>query len=186
MRHAQSRALFAYWQARRFGGAAPYRADIAPQDIAALLGNVFILRRIDPQHHVFRLAGTGLCELYQREFRDQNFLSLWRGHDATHIEAVLEASLGGVSPASVVARATSLDMIQLPIEISFLPLRGPEGQIDRTLGLFQPLEPVETLRGRPVIRTSLREVRPPANPGHLFPLSARACAQPAGLVANDP
>ncbi|WP_339741847.1 PAS domain-containing protein [uncultured Maricaulis sp.] len=185
MRHAQSKALHAYWQARRFGGAAPYRADIEPQDIAALLGHVFILGRIDPQHHVFRLAGTGLCELYQREFRDQNFLSLWRGHDATHIQAVLEASLGGVSPASVIARATTMEMNQIPIEVCFLPLRGPEGLVDRTLGLFQPLEPVETLRGRPIIRTSLREVRPPANPGFLFPRQPLRDSQNPAMVAND-
>lgn len=185
MRHAQSKALHAYWQARRLGGAAPYRADIEPQDIAALLGHVFILGRIDPQHHVFRLAGTGLCEMYQREFRDQNFLSLWRGHDAVHIQAALEASLGGVSPASVIARATTMEMHQIQVEICFLPLRGPEGMVDRTLGLFQPLEPVETLRGRPIIRTSLREVRPPANPGFLFPRQARPDSHSPAMVAND-
>jgi hypothetical protein len=185
MRHAQSKALHAYWQARRLGGAAPYRADIEPQDIAALLGHVFILGRIDPQHHVFRLAGTGLCELYQREFRDQNFLSLWRGHDASHIQAVLEASLGGVSPASVIARATTMEMNQILIEISFLPLRGPDGLVDRTLGLFQPLEPMESLRGRPIIRTGLREVRPPANPGFLFPRPPLPDSQHPAMVAND-
>ncbi|SDM51259.1 PAS domain-containing protein [Maricaulis salignorans] len=185
MRHAQSKALHAYWQARRLGGAAPYRADIEPQDIAALLGHVFILGRIDPQHHVFRLAGTGLCELYQREFRDQNFLSLWRGHDAVHIQATLEASLSGVSPASVIARATTMEMQQVQVEISFLPLRGPEGLVDRTLGLFQPLEAVECLRGRPIIRTSLREVRPPANPGFLFAQNARPDSQRPVMIAND-
>lgn len=185
MRHAQSKALHAYWQARRFGGTAPYRTDIEPQDIAGLLGHVFILGRIDPQHHVFRLAGTGLCELYQREFRDQNFLSLWRGHDAIHIQAVLEAALGGISPASVIARATTMELHQIPVEISFLPLRGPEGLVDRTLGLFQPLEAIESLRGRPILRTSLREVRPPANPGPLFPPHARPDAQIAAMTAND-
>ncbi len=185
MRHAQSRALQTYWQTLRLGSAAPQRNDVEPQDIASLLGNVFILRRIDPQHHVFRLAGTHLCQLYQREFRDQNFLSLWRGHDAHHIQTLLESSLAGVSPASVIARATTMDMLQLPLEISFFPLRGPEGMVDRVLGLFQPLDDVSLLRGRPVIRTSLREIRPPAMPGHLMPVSRRHTEKSSQCVAND-
>ncbi|MBR9824902.1 MAG: PAS domain-containing protein [Alphaproteobacteria bacterium] len=185
MRHAQSRALHTYWQTLRLGSAAPQRDDIAPQDIASLLGHVFILRRIDPQHHVFRLAGTHLCQLYQREFRDQNFLSLWRGHDATHIQTLLESAIAGVSPCSVIARATTMDMNQLPLEISFFPLRGPEGYIDRTLGLFQPLDEPELLRGRPVIRTSLREIRPPAMAGHLMPVPQRNNEAPQKCAAND-
>lgn len=185
MRHAQTRALHSYWHALRLGSAAPQRADVEPQDIASLLGHVFMLRRIDPQHHVFRLAGTHLCELYQREFRDQNFLSLWRGHDAVHIQALLESALAGASPASVLARATSMEMDQLPVEISFFPLRGPEGYIDRTLGLFQPLDDIEIFRGRPAIRTSLREIRPPAMPGHLMPVSRRDNAEDRKCAAND-
>lgn len=185
MRHAQSRALHTYWQTLRLGSAAPQREDIAPQDISGLLGHVFILRRIDPAHHVFRLAGTQLCDLYQREFRDQNFLSLWRGHDAVHVQAVLESSLSGASPASMVARASSMDMHQLPIEISIFPLRGPEGVVDRILGLFQPLDDTEPFRGRPVVRTTLREIRPPAVPGHLLPVSRRHTADMQLHIAND-
>ena len=185
MRHAQSKALHAYWQTRRQGDAAPHRTDIEPQDIARLLGFVFILWRADPQHHIFRLAGTHLCDLYQREFRDQNFLSLWRGHDRTHVRAVLEASITGAAPASLIARASSLDMHQLPVEISFLPLRGPSGTIDRTLGLFQPLDSTEAFKGRPVVRTSLREIHPPALPGHIFPGLAVDPGPRVQKVAND-
>jgi hypothetical protein len=185
MRHAQSETLLAYWRARRLGGAAPHRADIEPADIANLLGHIFILRRVDPQHHTFRLAGTELCDLYQREFRDQNFLSLWRGHDVTHIQSLLESTLAGVSPASVVARAFTLDLHQLPVEISFLPLRGPEGMVDRVLGLFQPLDDVTQLRGQPLIRMGLKEIRPPALHQHLFPAALHAGYEAKIRVAND-
>ena len=37
----------------------------------------FILQRFDSEHAVFRLAGTEICHLFGREFRDQNFLNLW-------------------------------------------------------------------------------------------------------------
>lgn len=185
MKHAQSRALHSYWQTLRMSGTTPERADVEPQDIASLLGYVFMLRRIDQGHHVFRLAGTHFCQLYQREFRDQNFLSLWRGHDATHIQALLESTLAGASPSSVVARASSIDLHQLPVEISFFPLKGPEGVVDRVLGLYQPLDDVEDFANRPVVRTSLREIRPPAVPGHLFGVTASGREPNAELVAND-
>ena len=185
MRHAQSRALHSYWQTLRLGGATPERANVEPQDIASLLGHVFMLRRIDQSHHVFRLAGTHLCKLYQREFRDQNFLSLWRGHDASHIETLLESTLSGASPSSVVARASSIDLHQLPVEISFFPLKGPEGVVDRTLGLFQPLDETEAFDTRPVVRTSIREIRPPAIPGHIAGVSSRNMVAKRNLIAND-
>jgi hypothetical protein len=185
MRHAQSQALHAYWQTRRQGGAAPHRTDIEPQDIARMLGYIFILWRADPEHHIFRLAGTHLCDLYQREFREQNFLSLWRSHDRVHVQAVLEASINGTAPASLIARTVTMDRLELPVEISFLPLRGPSGEIDRTLGLFQPLDDADALRGRPAVRTLLREIHPPVQRGDLFPGVAAAPPQPARLVAND-
>jgi hypothetical protein len=185
MRHPQTRALHTYWQARRNGGATPNRADIEPQDIAQLLGYVFILWRADPQHHIFRLAGTHLCDLYQREFREQNFLSLWHGHDRTHVQAVLEASITGTSPASLIARARSMDMRELPVEIAFFPLRGPSGEIDRTLGLFQPLDSTDPFRGRPVVRTALREIHPPAQSGSIIPGLLDTGTPWLKRVAND-
>ncbi|MHA6286955.1 PAS domain-containing protein [Maricaulis sp. CAU 1757] len=185
MRHAQTKALHAYWQTRRHGSAVPQRADIEPQDIAQLLGHVFILWRADPQHHIFRLAGTHLCELYQREFRDQNFLSLWRGADRTHIQTVLESAITGAAPAWVVARAAAIGGLQVPIEISFLPLRSADGPVDRILGLFQPLDDVRPLRGRPIVRTALSEIYPPAPPASMF-AALQARQIPAAIsLAND-
>lgn len=185
MRHAQSKALHAYWQTRRQGGAVPHRADIEPQDIAGLLGHVFILWRADAQHHIFRLAGTHLCDLYQREFREQNFLSLWHGHDRTHVQAVLESAISSIAPASMIARACTLDQLQLPVEVTLLPLRGSAGEIDRILGLFQPLDDPEILRGRPIVRTTLREIHPPARTASIFPGLRQGDTRPVLRVAND-
>lgn len=150
-----------------------------------MLGYVFILWRADPGHHIFRLAGTHLCDLYQREFRDQNFLSLWRNHDRIHVQTVLEAAISSTAPASLIARAMTMDRHELPVEISFLPLRGSSGEIDRTLGLFQPLDDVDELRGRPAVRTTLQEIHPPVQRADPFPgLSIRPPDLPR-RVAND-
>lgn len=185
MRHVQSQALHAYWSTRRQGGSAPMRADIDPQEISGLLGYIFMLERMDPAHHVFRLAGTELCSLYQREFREQNFISLWRGHDVNHVQALLESSMATVSPASVIAHASTIDAESLPVEISFLPLRGRAGVVDRTLGLFQPLERTDRFSNRPIVRTDLAEIYTPETPKTLFTNMFPDRVHKKLLAAND-
>lgn len=171
MRHAHSEMLLAYWRERRFGEKAPRRSDIDPQDICELLGNIFFLSRMDSEHYVFRLAGTNLCSLYRREFKDQNFLNLWRDHDVAHIQILLESVLASTSPASFSATAYAMDLNPLRLEVSLLPLRGPDGRIDRIMGLYQPLDDAAVFKHRPIVRTRLKEIRPPVMPAHVLPVS---------------
>lgn len=161
MRHAHTQALHAYWLSRRNSGTTPLRSAIAPQELSDFLGHVFILRRMDRDHHVFRLAGTQLCDLFQREFRDQNFLSLWRGYDRNHMQALLDSVLAGGSPAYARIAAHTLEMQALPLELALFPLRGAEGSVDRTLGLLQPLHASDDLGGRPLVRLRLKDITPP-------------------------
>ena len=130
-----------------------------PQDLSNLLAHLFILRRFDRDHHIFRLAGSTLCDLHQREFREQNFLSLWKGFDRTHMTALIEGALAAPAPATARALAQTMDGCSTEVEIAILPLRGPEGWVDRCLGLYQPLEP-KALKGRPVVRLALTEIVP--------------------------
>jgi len=185
VRHPNSRTLHAYWDARRRGGSAPARADIAPQDLGALLSHLFLLRRMDQDHHVFRLAGTGLCRLHQREFRDQNFLSLWTGQDRPMMSALLEGALGAPAPATAMADAITLDGRACAVEVTLLPLRGPEGQVDRALGLYQPLD-ASRLGGRPVVRHRLAVLNPARLPDPSLSLfAARERTPRRALAAND-
>ena len=166
MLHAHTKALYSYWDSRRNGAAIPNRTDIAPAAIGNLLSRLFILQRADADHHVFRLAGTGVCDLYRREFRDQNFLSLWQGFDRDHMRALLEAAIIGPAPASALISAITLEGNAIDAEISLFPLNGTHGQTDRILGLFQPLDDIGVLNKRPIVRQIIREAR----------LPARACA----------
>jgi hypothetical protein len=183
--HANTRTLLAYWETRRRREPAPARADIAPQDLGGLLSHIFLLRRMDREHHVFRLAGTGLCALHKREFRDQNFLSLWSDHDRAHMTALVEGALGAPGPGRALCEAITLDGRSCQVELTLAPLRGPEGWLDRTLGLYQPLQP-ERLGGRPVLRHRLIQLFPAGAPEPSVSLFSREAAAPrrAG-AAND-
>lgn len=185
MEHANTRTLHAYWETRRRGEPAPARADIAPEDLGALLSYIFLLRRMDREHHVFRLAGTGLCGLHKREFRDQNFLSLWSDHDRAHMTALLEGALSAPGPARAMCEAVTLDSRDCRVELTLLPLRGPEGWLDRVLGLYQPLDPAR-LGGRPVLRHRVTQLFPAGRPEPSMSLFRRDDAPaPRALVAND-
>jgi hypothetical protein len=180
LRHANTRLLFDYWTARRSGRVAPARADIAPDELEALMPRLFILRRMDRDHHVFRLAGETMRALHQRDLKDHNFLSLWRGHDRAHMSALIEGALGACAPATALAEARSMNGRSLPVEMAFLPLTGPECYVDRCLGLYQPLA-AGGLGGRPAVRHVLREVRPAAVGEPAFEPAAHADA----FAAND-
>lgn len=185
MHHNHTLALLDYWETRRSGQNAPSRTDILPRDLSSLLAHLFILRRIDRDHHIFRLAGTGICDLHQREFREQNFLSLWKGFDRAHMTALVEGALSAPAPATALAEALTIDGRKTDVEIAILPLRGPEGWVDRCLGLYQPLDP-KALNGRPVIRLSLKEMRPASLPESELNVFAN-CNEPLEevRVAND-
>lgn len=185
MRHINTKALYEYWNTRRLGRTAPARADIAPKDLSGLLAHLFLLRRMDADHHVFRLAGSALCQMHKREFKDQNFLSLWRGHDRVHMSALIEGALNAPAPASALAEAQSIDGRSVEIEIALLPLKGPEGLVDRVLGLYQPLG-AGRLNGRPVVQHALREVHPAVRPAPSVNVFAPQALRPRpNRAAND-
>jgi hypothetical protein len=161
MMHAHARTLVSYWDSRRRSDAVPARADIAAGDLRGLLGNLFMLQRHDASHHVFRLAGTKLCDLHQRELREQNFLSFWRGYDREHMKLLLESVLAHSAPGRSYATAETLNGDKIDIEMVFTPLASTYGSVDRVLGLYQPLQSSRHIRHRPIIRHDLTRILPP-------------------------
>ncbi len=161
MRHPNTRAIAEYWESLKRGDETPARDDLSPADMAGLLSHVFILQRLDAEHALFRLAGGGLCDLYQREFRDHDFFSLWRGADRMHMMALLAAAAITPGPGVVLAGAETIDGRRLKAEIFIAPLAGRDGKADRFLGLYQPLTDLSALGGRPPIRQHVIALYPP-------------------------
>lgn len=177
MRHVNTRALAQYWETIRRGRIAPARSDVSPAELAGLLSHLFILQRVDQDHAVFRLAGTGLCDLYRREFRDHNFLSLWRGADRDHMRALLSAASTQPAPTGALARAETIDGAAMDAEVLLAPLLSPNGKLDRFIGLYQPMKDEKILRGRPLVSQRLMAVYPPM---------LRGAARPAPKTGAEP
>lgn len=65
---SEQRQLYDYWCTKGGTKAIPYRADICPADIPRLLPNISLIEiECDPFRFRFRLAGTRIREIFDRE-----------------------------------------------------------------------------------------------------------------------
>lgn len=139
MKHAPAEALYAYWSGLKGLELAPRRLEIEPTRIADILPYTFILEKLGPQDYLFRIAGTGICDAFNRELRETDFLEFCGRDDRMAVERALAAVTrraavarfqlvaGGSEAAEVAAAPAMFDGI-------LLPLRHTDGAIDRVLG----------------------------------------------------
>ena len=153
-----------------------------------MLGHLFMLRRVDDDHVVFSLAGTEFCDLFSREFRDQNFLSLWNDLDRKLVSAVIEGAFLSPNYAQIGVTGYTLDGRSISAELVMAPLGNKDGTSDRLIGIFQPLEDRRNLYGRALFELAIEEIRParrsrPTDP-HTAALEEQATATKA--LSSDP
>lgn len=145
MFHSNTDELIDYWRARKAERLAPFRAAIDPMDFAKLLPQTFTLGRKGHGAYVFRLVGGFVGDLHHQDLRGRDFTGLWAEADRTKLVIACEGARRRgetlVITCEVKAGNTSLAM-----EVLLAPLAAPDGEIDRFLGLYQPLAPVEGLR----------------------------------------
>ncbi|MDB5439414.1 MAG: hypothetical protein JWM33_1841 [Caulobacteraceae bacterium] len=139
MSHPNTERLIEYWRDRKSGDEAPPRAAIDPAGFARLAPQTFIWGRESRGVYPFRLVGGAIGELFRRDLRGDNGLLLWRPKDALALGGALELILRRPEPLEVTALMRCWRGGQHPVELVFLPLAGPDGQVDRLLGLLQPL-----------------------------------------------
>lgn len=159
MKHPSIRELFDYWNARRGSRPAPERAEIEPGAIRRLLADTFILSFEPAAGHPFRIAGTRVCALFNRELKGEAFLDLWsiesRREVGDLLMIVADESVGLVASASGVSAAQAgLRSLREPdrvrLELVLLPL-SHHGRTDaRFLGALVPSEPPAWLGTSPL------------------------------------
>jgi hypothetical protein len=158
MLHANTRRLIDDWTGLRADRLAPARADIAPAAFRDILPQLFILGGEAPCVDRFRLAGGLLVELHGRELRGASFLALWPFPDRSTVADALDKARAG-RPVVLEAAGWTAEGWEMGLELTLAPLSGPGGDIDRVLGLYQPVSSTRGLFGHPVQELTLRSVR---------------------------
>jgi hypothetical protein len=140
MKHAASQELYAYWEERRGKRSAPERGDIEPGAIRQVLSDAFILALDGGAGHPFRLAGTRVCALFDRELKGEAFISLWAAASQPIMSDLLailnDERVGTVAGVA----AQSADGEPIDLELLLLPLGATRPSLARTIGILAPLK----------------------------------------------
>lgn len=140
MKHAATRALYAYWDRLRAGRSAPERSDLDPGAIRTLLGDVFLLEQGGADRYLVRLAGTRICALLGRELRGLSFLRPFMAEDWPDLYALLEGVSMTAVPAVTAIAGETEDGRTVDLELLVLPLKHRGRPQARLLGALAALE----------------------------------------------
>lgn len=172
MKHASSRLLFADWQSRRSGRAAPERAEIEPGAIRHALPDIFLLGRDAGTAARFRLAGTRVCAQFGRELKGEFFAALFDPASRRLIEQRAAPMADDSAPVvfAVTGHTVAGDCAEL--ELLLLPLLHHGRGDRRAIGALGRLDVANWISDDPVERLSVKHFRAlepgrePARPGN--------------------
>lgn len=159
MKHASSRELFTYWNAQRGDRAAPERGEIDPAAIRHSLGDIFMLAADFVEVNRFRLAGTRVCALFNRELKGEPFGPLWNEASRSTMEellgAVIRENIGIV--AGVTGHAGPESTVDL--ELLLLPLAHQGHARIRAMGVLGCIEVPYWVGNKALQELELRTLR---------------------------
>jgi hypothetical protein len=150
MKHPSSHELHAYWDRQRGTRPAPERADIEPGAIRGALSDTFIIALNRGASYPFRLAGTRVCALFNREMKGESFLSLWTLASRPLVAGLLTVLTDECIGTVAAVTAQSADGDQLDLELLLLPLDANRPIFARAIGVLAPLKVPEWLGNRPL------------------------------------
>jgi hypothetical protein len=190
MKHVSTRIVFDYWTKQRGPRPAPDRADIDPTEIRHALGDTFMLAADFVDQLRFRLAGTRVCALFNREIKGEAFTNLWREDNRAAIEELLRVVTAEATGAVAGLTALSEEGAQADLEMLLLPLAHSGHARIRALGVLAPTVPPYWLGAQAVTELTLNGLRyidaqgkPGARPG--FGLAAAAGRVRHGFVVYN-
>jgi len=172
MVHPNTERLTEYWRGKAGGYPAPTRAAIDPMEFVELLPQTIIVGRRDAGDLPFRLIGGLVADLHDRDLRGANLLGLWAPHNRAAIRLALEQIRRRPEPLVVTAEMIAEGVAPLGLEVLLAPLVGPSGEIDRFLGLYQPLGLTARLMRRPVTELRLKHLSRSGEEGPRLRLAA--------------
>lgn len=176
--HPSSRMLFRFWETMRGGNPAPRRDDLDLRQVRPLVPNLFIGEYAEKARMFrWRLAGTGICELYRRELTGTNMLAGWDAFETDTISRFLSSTLHSKQPAVLRFRMqTDRDQV-VGAEMAAFPMLAADGLTTHLMGGLFPfretcsldysaLTGFELSAARLVWTENLPEPQPQEHPAH--------------------
>jgi hypothetical protein len=152
MLNAHTQKLLTYWRRLRGDRSVPRKEEIDPRAIKDHLAFSFLIERDGDDRFTFRLAGTGLCELFGHELKGHNFTHYWADEARSAARTALTRVAHLSVPTVAVCVAETADLKHIRGEMILVPFEGAHGEGSLMLGHFQPLEPLARLGGRKIVR----------------------------------
>jgi len=143
--HPASRALFRYWETIRMEDSAPNRRGLDLDKIRPLVPSLFIIERHPLKGYIWRLAGTGLCQLWRRELTGTLVLYGWDAFEKHTTERLLDGVVAAHQP--FVLRLQLLTSLghDIGVEMMGLPLRSIAGNDTHVFGAVMPFRDIGML-----------------------------------------
>lgn len=144
--HPSSRALFRFWETMRAERPAPSREDLDLKRIRTLVPHLFIAEFVARASMFrWRLAGTGICDLYRRELTGTDLLDGWDNFEVDVISRFLGATVTTRQPAVLRIRLqTDTDQV-IGAEIMAFPMLASDGVTTHIFGGLFPFRETATL-----------------------------------------
>jgi hypothetical protein len=137
--HPSSRMLFRFWETMRGDNAAPRRDDLDLRQIRQLVPYLFIGEyATKARMYRWRLAGTGVCELYRRELTGTNMLAGWDAFETDTISRFLSATIASKQPAVLRFRMQTDRNQVVGAEMAAFPMLAVDGVTTHLMGGLFP------------------------------------------------
>jgi hypothetical protein len=169
MFHSNTELLIDYWRERKGSQKAPSRGSINPADLPSLLPQMFILGRLRPGEYRFRLVGGLVDDLHGGHLSVVDPIKLWAAAYRTSLQLALEAVRRQPEPLVIAAQGRARGGQTVDLEIVLAPLIGPTLEIDRVIGLYQPLSPAVVLMGQAIETLVVRAITTAGTAAAEFP-----------------
>jgi hypothetical protein len=181
--HPSSRALFRFWESMRAEKAAPRRDELDLRKIRALVPNLFIADyAAKARMFRWRLAGTGICEVFRRELTGTNVLAGWDHFEADTIARFLTGTIRNLQPCLLRFRFfTDRDQV-IGAEFVGFPLTAADGAATHILGGLFPFRDPGSLGYTALTHFELSAARSIWT--ELLPSDAPTPQATAGVVRN--
>lgn len=145
MKHSGTRQLFEYWSDLRGGRAAPYKSEVTARGVGRILAsNTFILENLADGARRFRLAGSGLHDIFGLELRGMSALAIIQQESRARMQSLMDDCLAAPAICVLTCRAELLGGDALTLEIFLAPLRSDFGQMNRILGAAHVMDGAQT------------------------------------------